>query len=181
MPPPDSFSVFDSDLQKAVSTTKSEIPEIPEYDPTLFDDNSQTIFIDEDSPLRLERVNMVAMANTGLLIIPYTGTSVGSYLIKILYPDNLQSVKDLISIFNISSTTPKKFIKVIQTGKNVELYRTDILLWDGTGNNFVFKQNGSEPGNFCTVEYKNLISGILVYVESGKFVFDFQTFFIRNS
>jgi hypothetical protein len=179
MPIPDNFSVFDTDLQKAASTTKSQIPK---YDPTLFDENSQTIFINEDSPLRLERVNMVAMANTGFLIIPYTGTSEGTYVIRIVYPDNLDSVKDLISIFNISSTTPKKLIKVIQTGKNDQIYPTDILLEDNTTSNFfLFKRNGSESGNFCSIEYKNLISGILVYVEGGKFVFDFQTFFIRNS
>jgi len=174
----DRFSVVDIDLQKSVSTTKSQIPK---YDPTLFDDNSQITFEDTDQPLHLESINMVAMANTGLLIIPYKGNTNGQYPIRIDYLDNLESVKDLISIFNITSTTPKKFIKVIQTGKNAELHSTRISLNSYTGNNFVFKKNGSAPGNSCTVLYNDLISGILVYVENGKFVFDFQTFFVRNS
>jgi hypothetical protein len=178
MPIPDSFSLFDTDLQKTVSTTKSQIPK---YDPTLFDDNSKL----SNTNLGLffiERENMLAIANTGLFIVHYDESlQPNSYNIRINFSS---SVNDLISIFNISSTTPKKFIKVIQTGKNIKKGLTYITLTDLT--NVKFKLNGiSAPppalGNTLQILYNDLISGFLVYLEDGKFVFDFQTFFIRNS
>ena len=124
---------------------------------------------------------MLAIANTGLFIVHYDESfQPNGYNIRIYF----SSVNDLMSIFNISSKTPKKFIKVIQTGKNTKNSATSITLIESNFNNFKkFKRNGipATSPDILVITYQDLISGFLVYVEDGKFVFDFQTFFIRNS
>lgn len=176
----DFFTVFDTDVQKAVYAATSEISK---YDPTLFDENSK---IQSGAIVNIERLNIVAMANTGLLIIPYETipSEAGGYSIRI----NVVDTADLISIFNISSTTPKKFIKVIQTGDNGKK-GTKIRLPpnSSTLQTFKFKRNGVhlDPGQVgysteIEVAFNELISGFLVYLENGKFVFDFQTFIYRD-
>jgi hypothetical protein len=174
MPIPDNFTLFDSDVQKAVSAATSEIPK---YDPTLFDQNSK---IQSGALVFIERVNIVAMANTGLLIIPYETIEDGMYSNRI----NVVDTADLISIFNISSTTPKKFIKVIQTGDN-DKKPTQISLANSSLQTFKFKRNGVNIGQLgystsIMVAFNELISGFLVYLENGKFVFDFQIFVYRD-
>ena len=173
----DFFTVFDTDVQKAVYTATSEISK---YDPTLFDENSK---IQSGAIVDIERLNIVAMANTGLLIIPYQTIEDGGYSIRI----NVVDTADLISIFNISSTTPKKFIKVIQTGDNKKKPTQIRLPPNSTLQTFKFKRNGVhlDPGQVgysteIEVAFNELISGFLVYLENGKFVFDFQTFIYRD-
>ena len=159
------------DVQKAVSAATSKIPK---YDPTLFDENSK---IQSGALVFIERLNIVAMANTGLLIIPYETIQVAMYDIRI----NVVDTADLISIFNISSTTPKKFIKVIQTGDNKKK-ETQISLAISSLQTFKFKRNGVVFGlsPSIIVPFNEMICGFLVYIENGKFVFDFQTFIHRD-
>ena len=125
------------------------------------------------------------MANTGLLILPYELIQQGAtYDFRI----NVLNTADLISIFDISSTT-KKFIKVIQTGNNAVKTQTIISMNDASLQTplqtFRFKRNSVTLGieGYSTsiiVLFNELISGFLVYLENGKFVFDFQTFVYRD-
>ena len=172
MPIPDNFSVADTDVEKAVSTTKSQISKYDFDEKSKLSNTNLGIFF-------LERENMLAIANTGLFIVHYDESlQPTGYNIRIYF----SSVNDLMSIFNISSKTPKKFIKVIQTGKNTKDSATSITLIESNFNNFKkFKRNGipATSPDILLITYQDLISGFLVYVEDGKFVFDFQTFYVN--